>query len=149
MQFIIISGRSGSGKTTALQVLEDLSFYCVDNLPLALLPSLAEQIQQQEKPLENIAVGIDARNFASQLKTFSNIYQQLLELSIDCKIIFLDSNDEVLLRRFNASRRKHPLSNEAVSLKEAIIQEKTLLRPIEALSELSIDTSSLTIHQLR
>jgi len=149
MQFIIISGRSGSGKTTALQVLEDLSFYCVDNLPVALLPSLAEQIQQQQKTIENVAVGIDARNLASQLQDFPLIYQQLRDLKIDCRIIFLDSNDEVLLRRFNASRRKHPLSSENISLKEAIEQEEFLLRSIEALSELSVDTSSLTIHQLR
>lgn len=149
MQFIIISGRSGSGKTTALQALEDLGFYCVDNLPLTLLPSLAEQIQQESNPVDKIAVGIDARNLANQLKDFPRIYQQLLDLKLDCKVIYLDSNDEILLRRFNASRRKHPLSNEIVSLKEAIVQEDKLLQPIASLADLSLDTSSLTIHQLR
>lgn len=149
IQFIIISGRSGSGKSTALQALEDLSFYCVDNLPLALLPNLAEQFQQQNNFVEKIAVGIDARNLSTQLKEFPRIYQQLLDLKLDCKVIYLDSNDEILLRRFNASRRKHPLSNENISLKEAIVQEDKLLQPIAALAELSLDTSSLTIHHLR
>jgi UPF0042 nucleotide-binding protein len=154
MQFIIISGRSGSGKTTVLQVLEDLSYYCVDNLPVALLPNLAEQIKKEtassdKQALKQVAVGIDARNLASQLGNFSEIFQQLQTLKIDCKIIFLDSNDATLMRRFNASRRKHPLSNDKVSLIEAISNEEQLLSSIEALAELSIDTSTLTIHQLR
>lgn len=155
MQLAIISGRSGSGKTTALQVLEDLNFYCVDNLPLSLLPKLIEQVQQEaalnnhSDAYDRIAVGIDARNLASQLKDFPKIFQQLNSNHLNCKIIYLDSKDEVLIRRFSTSRRKHPLSSETVSLAEAIASEDKFLKPIEELASLSVDTSNLTIHQLR
>lgn len=154
MQLIIISGRSGSGKTTALQVLEDMGFYCVDNLPIALLPQLAEQIEQENinKPstiLDNIAVGIDARNLPNQLANFPDIVKKLKSINLNCRIIYLDSNTETLLKRFSLTRRKHPLSNEKISLLEAINSEERLLQPIEQLAELTIDTSHLTIHQLR
>ncbi len=154
MQLIIISGRSGSGKTTALQVLEDMGFYCVDNLPIALLPQLAEQIEQENinKPstiLDNIAVGIDARNLPNQLANFPDIVKKLKSINLNCRIIYLDSNTETLLKRFSLTRTKHPLSNEKISLLEAINSEERLLQPIEQLAELTIDTSHLTIHQLR
>jgi len=154
MQLIIISGRSGSGKTTGLQVMEDLGFYCVDNLPIALLPQLAEQIEQENlnKPgntLENIAVGIDARNLPNQLASFPDILKKLKAINLNYRIIYLDSNPETLLKRFSLTRRKHPLSNEKTSLTEAISFEEKLLQPIEQLAELTIDTSHLTIHQLR
>jgi RNase adapter protein RapZ len=154
MQLIIVSGRSGSGKTTGLQVLEDMGFYCVDNLPIALLPQLAEQIEQEnanktENTLENIAVGIDARNLPKQLGAFPEVINQLKVRHITCRIIYLDSNPETLLKRFSATRRKHPLSNDKLSLSEAIVYEDKLLQSIKQLAELTIDTSNLTIHQLR
>ncbi len=154
MKLIIVSGRSGSGKSTAIQVLEDLNFYCVDNLPLTLLTKLTKQIQEQNstnngKKIDNIAVGIDARNLNTHLESFSYELTELEKLSIDCEVIFLDAIDEILLNRFHASRRKHPLSNENISLMEAISYEENLLKPIEAKVDLHIDTSGLTIHQLR
>jgi len=163
MKFIIVSGRSGSGKTTALQILEDLSFYCVDNLPLNLLPNLAEQIHLQnttqasdsngtipnKKNIQDIAIGIDARNLTNHLGHFSETLSQLAQLSVECQVIFIDAHDEILLNRFHASRRKHPLSNEQTSLIEAISQEETLLKPIESFASLTVDSSFLTIHQLR
>jgi RNase adapter protein RapZ len=154
MQLIIISGRSGSGKTTGLQVMEDMGFYCVDNLPIALLPQLAEQIEQENlnksgNSLENIAVGIDARNLPNQLASFPDILKKLKAINLNYRIIYLDSNPETLLKRFSLTRRKHPLSNEKTSLTEAISFEEKLLQPIEQLAELTIDTSHLTIHQLR
>jgi UPF0042 nucleotide-binding protein len=154
MQLAIISGRSGSGKTTALQILEDLNFFCVDNLPLFLLPNLIQEIQEEKRnqtklDYEHIAVGIDARNLASQIGNYGKIIEALEQKNIECSTIYLDSKDEILLRRFNASRRKHPLSNEDTSLAEAIANEEQLLKPIEDKALLSIDTSSLTVHQLR
>lgn len=154
MQLIIISGRSGSGKTTGLQVLEDMGFYCVDNLPIALLPQLAEQIEKENKnkphsTLENIAVGIDARNLPNQLANFPEILKKLKDINLYYRIIYLDSNPETLLKRFSLTRRKHPLSDEKTSLLEAINYEEKLLQPIEQLAELTIDTSHLTLHQLR
>ncbi len=153
MQLKIISGRSGAGKTTALQILEDLNFYCVDNLPLFLLPELVKQIQSEstnhpQAIYENIAVGIDARNLASQIRNYAKIIEDLSK-HVNCATIYLDSKDEVLLRRFSASRRKHPLSNEEVSLAEAIANEVEVLKPIEDLANLTVDTSNLTVHQLR
>lgn len=155
MRLIVISGRSGSGKTTALQVLEDIGYYCVDNLPVSLLPTLAEQLSAEQQAsehadnLNHIAVGIDARNLPQQLKTFPEVYSKLQSLKIDCQIIYLDSNDSTLLERFSATRRKHPLSNDTTSLAEAIAEEERLLSSIEALSQLTVDTSNLSIHQLR
>lgn len=153
MQLKIISGRSGAGKTTALQILEDLNFYCVDNLPLFLLPELVKQIQSEainnpQGIYENIAVGIDARNLASQIRNYAKIIADL-STHVQCSTIYLDSKDEILLRRFSASRRKHPLSNEEVSLAEAIANEVNVLKPIEDLASLTVDTSNLTVHQLR
>ncbi len=151
MRLIIISGRSGSGKTSALQVLEDLNFYCVDNLPASLLPELAKHIQPETENTHgqgNIAVSIDARNPSSQLAQFPQIFNAL-DKKLNCSIMYLDASEEVLLRRFISSKRKHPLSNEHQSLKEALDQEAEILAPIETLASKNIDTSYMTIHQLR
>lgn len=149
MQFIIVSGRSGSGKTTALQALEDVGYYCVDNLPAGLLPELATKLQFSAKTLQKIAVGIDARNVPSQLEQFPNIITDLKARAIDFEIIYLDCDDTTLLQRFSATRRKHPLTNEQVSLAEAIAEEKNILATITLLSDLRIDTTHLTLHELR
>ncbi len=150
MKLVIVSGRSGSGKTTALQALEDIGYYCVDNLPAGLLPELAQQLSNSAlSGLQMMAVGIDARNVPSQLKKFPDILEKIKPLKIDCEIIFLDCDDRILLQRFSATRRKHPLSNETVPLNEAINSEGTLLSTISTLADLHIDTSHLTLHQLR
>lgn len=147
MKLVIISGRSGSGKTTALHVLEDLGFYCVDNLPVSLLPELVLQVRDGH--LSKVAVGIDARNVPAQLLQFSKVYSDIITAEDDIEIIFLDADDKVLLQRFSETRRKHPLSNPNISLAEAIAEEKRLLEGISTLAALSIDTSFLTLHQLR
>lgn len=150
MKLVIVSGRSGSGKTTALQALEDIGYYCVDNLPAGLLPELAQQLTDSDpSDLQMMAVGIDARNVPSQLKKFPDILEKIKPLKIDSEIIFLDCEDRILLQRFSATRRKHPLSNENVPLSEAINSEATLLSAIATLADLHIDTSHLTLHQLR
>jgi len=150
MKLVIISGRSGSGKSTALNMLEDLGYYCVDNLPVRLLlPLTQEALKTQETRLEKIAVSIDARNLSSGINQFHDMYQQIKATPIIMDIIYLDALDQALLKRFHATRRKHPLSTEKISLKEAIKQERSLLSPIAINADLVVDTSSISIYQLR
>lgn len=151
MRLIVISGRSGSGKSTCLHVLEDLGYYCVDNIPASLLGALAERVGKGEGPhLGSVAVSIDARNLPEDLRQFPEMYQSLGGLgSISSQIIFLDADNATLLKRFSETRRKHPLSSATISLVEALEMEKELLIPIAALADLAIDTNDLSIHQLR
>lgn len=149
MRIVIISGRSGSGKSTALHVMEDAGFYCIDNLPAALLPALVENmIHSSEKP-EGIAVSIDARNTVEDLFGFPEMLARVRTLTVDCEIVFLDADDETLLIRFSETRRKHPLSNEQTDLREAIAREKILLGPIAEMADVRIDTSRLNLYELR
>lgn len=148
MKLMIISGRSGSGKSTALHVLEDIGFYCVDNLPISLLPGLIEQASL-ESELRHIAVGVDARNLPSQLNQLPAILEQISRLHITHEILFLDADDQTLLQRFSETRRKHPLSNSSLSLQEAITKEKAVLMPIASAADVTINTSKMTLHELR
>lgn len=150
IKLVIISGRSGSGKTTALQALEDAGYYCVDNLPAKLIPELIHSLREEtQKIIKHIAVGVDARNLPGQLQSINEIVDQLKTLQIQTKILFLDSNDTTLIQRFSSTRRKHPLSNNEYSLAEAIEKERQLLQGIARRADLIIDTSQLNIHQLR
>ena len=150
MKLIIVSGRSGSGKSTCLHVLEDLGYYCVDNMPASLLAALAERIaKENNNELNRVAVSIDARNLSGDLSKFREIFDRLDASSLDRQIIFLDAETDTLLKRFSETRRKHPLSNSDLGLLEAIKLEKELLAPIANLANLTIDTSTLTLHDLR
>ena len=150
MKLVIVSGRSGSGKSTALHVLEDLGFYCIDNLPIGLLFPLTEETGKRgSAQLRNIAVSIDARNLSDEITNFEYIYRHLDACPLSVEIIYLDAEDQALLQRFHATRRKHPLSTERISLKEAIAKEKKLLEPIARLADLHIDTSNLSMYELR
>ncbi|MBL4781167.1 MAG: RNase adapter RapZ [Porticoccaceae bacterium] len=149
-RLIVISGRSGSGKSTALHVLEDVGFTCIDNLPASMLVNLLEQIRQhraQEAP--KIAVGIDARNLLGKLEQLPDILAKLRESGIHCEVLFLDARTPSLIRRFSETRRRHPLSSSTVDLKQAIALERKLLDPIAAIASRHIDTSNMTLHQLR
>lgn len=149
IQLAIISGRSGSGKSTALHVLEDAGFYCIDNLPAGLLPELVEQTLVSKAPeYHSVAVCIDARNVSADLSKFSKMLQGLPE-GVKTDIIYLDANGDELIKRFSETRRKHPLSNRFVALKEAIEAERDLLAPIADASTLVIDTSQMNIYELR
>lgn len=149
MRIVIISGRSGSGKSTALHVMEDAGFYCIDNLPAALLPALVENmIQSNEKP-EGIAVSIDARNTVEDLFRFRSIFEQVKTFAVSCEIVFLDAREATLITRFSETRRKHPLSNAGTDLREAIAGEKTLLEPISEMADIRIDTTTLNLYELR
>ncbi len=150
MRLIIVSGRSGSGKSTALDVLEDNGFYCIDNLPAGLLPELAERtLLHTESLLPQVAVSIDARNLPSQLKRFPALLDEVRARHIKCDVIYLDADEETLLKRFSETRRRHPLTNESRSLAEAIADESLLLGPIIDLADLKIDTTHLNLYQLR
>ncbi len=143
-KWLIISGRSGSGKTVCLRSLEDLGFYCIDNLPMTLFPSLLQTTQLTQN---RIAVSLDARNLPSA----SQLHDILLQIKQQAhfEIIYFDADDNILLKRFSETRRKHPLSNDETSLQEAIQQEKTLLEAIANAATLFIDTSRLSDAQLR
>ena len=147
MKLIIISGLSGSGKSIALHVLEDLEYYCIDNLPVNMLEALALEITTVKH--EYVAVGIDARNRVAELERFPEQVKNLESKGIDCEIFFLEASDAALLKRFSETRRKHPLSSKETPLNEAIIQERALLEPISSRSHLRIDTSATNVHQLR
>jgi len=146
MKLIILSGRSGSGKTVALHALEDQEFYCIDNLPLSMLPQLVEKVRSHE---DNVAVSIDARALPAELENFNDIYKQLVEDKITLEVIYLDSDEATLLKRFSETRRRHPLTQDGLSLREAIDREKQLLEPIAISADLNVDTSKLNVHQLR
>ncbi|PTU76295.1 RNase adapter RapZ [Pseudomonas mangrovi] len=149
MRLIIVSGRSGSGKSTALDVLEDNGFYCIDNLPAGLLPELAERALLHTELLHPlVAVSIDARNLPSQLKRFPELLEEVRARHIQCDVLYLDADAETLFKRFSETRRRHPLTNENRSLAEAIHDESQLLGPIIDLADLKIDTTHLNLYQL-
>ena len=149
MKLTIISGRSGSGKSTVLHVLEDHGYYCIDNLPASLLISLANRITAGAAEIPNVAVSIDARNSSTDLQQAPMMIKELKARKLLIEIIFLDANSQTLLQRFSESRRKHPLTTETLGLTEAIDQESELLESISIMASLSIDTSSMSQHQLR
>lgn len=150
MKLIIVSGRSGSGKSTALHVLEDLGYYCIDNLPIGLLsPLTREALDAEDAPRRHIAVSIDARNLSSDIANFESLYRKLQNPNLSLEIIYLDAAEETLLQRFHATRRKHPLSSHERSLTEAMREEKILLEPIAGLADLHIDTTDRTMYELR
>ena len=150
MNMSIISGLSGSGKSVALHALEDMDYYCIDNLPVGLLEAFANEIREQTmSDGRNVAVGIDARNHPDQLSNFPKIIASLRSQGIICNILFLQADDATLLKRFSETRRKHPLSGANTPLADAIKRERNLLGPITANADMFIDTSRTNVHQLR
>jgi len=152
MRLVVISGHSGSGKSTALHVLEDAGFTCIDNLPASLLPQLIDHIETltgKNAKERRFAISIDARNTWQDLKQFPEIIKNNREHAIECEVIFLDAHNHVLIQRYSETRRKHPLSDRATDLQDAIQIERTLLEPIADMASLVIDTSDLNLHELR
>ena len=111
MRFVIVSGMSGAGKSTALKVLEDFGFFCVDNLPVALLPNFGEIASDRQTEVDKVAVGVDIRN-GEQLSKLNSQLDTLCELGIEYEILFLDADDETLVKRYKETRRTHPLAKE-------------------------------------
>ncbi|HEY3850038.1 MAG TPA: RNase adapter RapZ [Steroidobacteraceae bacterium] len=150
MRLIIVSGLSGSGKSVALHQLEDIDFYCVDNIPAALLkPFISHTIRGTDEVYPRTAVGLDARNRPNEIDTIPALVGELSKSGIACEVLFLHASDEVLLKRYAETRRKHPLVSAEVSLREAIASERKLLEPIVAAADLVIDTSAMGVHALR
>lgn len=149
MKLTIISGRSGSGKSTVLHILEDRGYYCIDNLPASLLPALADRLSSEDSGSANVAVSIDARNISADLERAPELIRNLQEKELPIEVIFLDANSQTLLKRFSESRRRHPLTTDQLGLREAIDKESELLEPISVLASLSIDTSTMSLHTLR
>ena len=149
MSFFIVSGLSGSGKSIALQALEDMGFYCIDNLPAAMLPDVAKQLTgTKSDALKNVAIGIDARNRAF-LGEVPRSLEQLKSLGISFSIVFLEAEESMLVKRFKQTRRRHPLTDDDTSLLEAIRLEKIILEPISFAATVRIDTTHTTPYDLR
>ena len=149
MKVVIISGLSGSGKTVVLHTLEDENFYCVDNLPLGLLPEFVNHVLKRNlQPYDNLAVGIDARSDAHDLRKFRDIISSLRKMDIKLEVIYLQAELTTLIKRFSDTRRKHPLSRKGLPLSEAIEVERNLLTEVALDADLLIDTTYTNVHQL-
>ena len=144
MRLMVVSGRSGSGKSVALRVLEDLGYYCVDNLPVHLLPQFVNDIANNE---QDIAVSVDIRNMPPHQGELDTIFKNLPN-DVDINVIFLDADDKELVKRFSETRRLHPLSRHNMSLEQAIQSEAILLGELKEHADLVIDTTNSSIHDL-
>jgi UPF0042 nucleotide-binding protein len=150
MRLIIVSGLSGSGKSVALNMLEDLDYYCVDNIPAGLLPGfIAYTVRTSEPAYRLTAVGVDARNRPEDLADVPRLVAELRRSGISCELLFLRAENESLIKRFSETRRRHPLSRDGIGLLEALEQEHRLLEPVAGAADLTIDTTHLSVHELR
>jgi len=150
MKLVIVSGLSGSGKTIALHTLEDAGFFCVDNLPVGMLADFITTMQNNKPALYDLlAVSVDARCDVEDMAHFDHILKELRAQEIAVTTLFLTSKVEKLLTRFSETRRKHPLSRRGLPLVEAIHMERSILKPVRANADLTIDTSELNVHELR
>ncbi len=145
-QFLIVTGLSGAGKSTAIKALEDLGYYCVDNLPISLMKTFARLCLQSSQPMEKVALGVDIREGAG-LKDLPPIVEDLRHQGIDTEILFLYASEEALINRFKETRRPHPLPSP--SLETSIAREKEIMEPIKAISRYLLDTSQATPHTLK
>ncbi|NDO45865.1 RNase adapter RapZ [Clostridium sp. MD294] len=147
MRFVIVTGMSGAGKSTVLRFLEDINFFCVDNLPPALLPKFAELCYEQGGEIDKVAMGIDIRGG----KLFSDLFSVLSELQVfgyDYEILFLDASEKTLIKRYKESRRSHPLSKGG-SIAEGIIKERQMLEEVKKKATYIIETSHILTRELK
>jgi len=147
VDFIVVTGMSGAGKSAASRCLEDLGFFCIDNLPAALIPKVAELCVQSEKRIERVALVIDARE-GRFLDALFDILVDLRREGHQVRMVFLDASDDALVRRFSESRRPHPLAPTGSAL-EGIRAERALLAALKAKADLVVDTSGFTVHEFR
>jgi len=150
MRLLIISGTSGAGKSVVLHALEDIGCYCIDNLPMGLLPAFAMEMKAGDhRHYETVAVGVDARNLNNSFASFPELLDELRKQDINYEVIFVDANDDSLIKRFSETRRRHPLTDNEVPLEEAILQERVMLHPLISKADMQLDTTRTTVHQLR
>lgn len=146
---VLVTGLSGGGKSTALRAIEDLGYYCVDNLPAALLPEFAQQIKHGTAIYARVALGVDARSPEQDLREIPAWLEGLSGSGIDCRMLFLDADNKAIIKRFSETRRRHPLTSESQALPQAINREIALLTGLRQRADWVIDTSDTNIHQLR
>jgi UPF0042 nucleotide-binding protein len=150
MRLLIVSGTSGAGKSVVLHALEDIGCYCIDNLPMALLPAFAAEMSRGDpQPYATLAAGIDARNLNNDFDAFNQVLAEMRGQGHECEVIFVDANDETLLKRFSETRRPHPLTGADIPLEEAILQERLMLKPLASTADILLDTTRTNVHQLR
>ena len=149
LRLIIVSGLSGSGKSVALHVLEDLGYYCIDNLPVGLLIAAVDEVRRAGGASPKLlAVGVDARNRAENLDTLPDLLRELHSQGVRTDIVFLHANDEILLKRYGETRRRHPLAEHGKQLRAAIKSERAVLSQLQMSADLIVDTSQSSIYEL-
>ncbi len=146
---LIVSGLSGSGKSVVLRTLEDLDYYCVDNLPAELLPDFVASISAGSETPPRLAVGIDVRNRPEGLVRLPHSLARVGGMGYQHQLVFLDTTDDVLIRRYSETRRRHPLSFDGLPLADAIALERERMRPLAAIADRVLDSSQMNVHQLR
>ena len=149
MRIIVVSGLSGSGKSVALHVLEDLGYYSVDNIPVALLRQLTDHLLSDDAEGERVAIGIDARARTDDLLLLDREVTRLRNQGAHVEVLFLQADQEALMKRFGETRRRHPLAREGESLRDAIVTERDILTPVVNIADLIIDTTRTSVYELR
>ncbi|MCQ8181429.1 RNase adapter RapZ [Methylomonas sp. SURF-1] len=150
MKLVIVSGLSGSGKSIALDTLEDCGYYCIDNLPVALLGDFVDHVMlKNQATYSKTAIGIDARNRSDNLAGFPDSLAAIRNKGIDCELVYMEADENIILKRYSETRRRHPLSTESRPLREALEIEREMLRPLALRADIVIDTSYTHYHQLR
>jgi RNase adapter protein RapZ len=145
--FVVLTGLSGSGKSAAMRVFEDMGYYCVDNLPVALIPVFADLCARSGAEIQRVALGIDIRE-GSFLKDFPEVLGRLRHTR-EVMVLFLEAGDDVLARRFGETRRPHPMSATSEDLRESIRRERVAMLPIRTAADAIIDTSAFSVHDLK
>ena len=148
MNLLIVTGMSGAGKSLAANTLEDMGYFCVDNIPPAIIPVFVDFAQRGGKDLQKMAIVTDVRG-GEMFNEISDVLLKLKEKNIDYKILFLDAEDKVLLRRYKENRRKHPLCDTGLSVSEAVKSERKTLKNIREKADFTVDTSLISVSQLK
>ncbi len=149
LQLVVVTGLSGSGKSTAIHVLEDVGFYCIDNLPVALIPRFVELWESSQEEVRRVALGVDLRErrfLAEAPRVFDELRRSP---DVALEVIYLEASDDVLVRRFSETRRPHPAAAEGGAVADGIRREREKLRPLREIADRVVDTSAFTVHELR
>ena len=147
MRFVVVTGMSGAGKSTTLKMLEDMGYFCIDNLPIPLFPKFAEMLAMPETNIDNVAVGIDIRG-GQALSDLDEVLEEVSDMGLNYEILFLDASDEVLVKRYKETRRKHPLG-KAGSIDSGIAAERETIRFLKNKATYIIDTSKILTRELK
>jgi UPF0042 nucleotide-binding protein len=147
LSFVVITGLSGAGKSFAIKCFEDMGFFCVDNLPTTLIPTFADLIMRSEQPIHRVALGVDVREGA-YLSRLLDIIRELRTRGHAVEVLFLEASEEALVRRYHETRRRHPLAGDGNAL-DGIRAERKALSDLREVADRIVDTSALTVHQLK